>query len=790
MVYFSSPGHDNKYHQRAIMNAKRKFTAGSFMSNSKGSSDNVIIDTIEPKFIARMDYPEESFDSNEDSLRDIEQHDVSKLNHMQKRIYDYVIRNPNEIVTIQAAPGTGKTFTLKAIAYGCERPTSVVIYKHDLLMKFQYCSRRLTVAKLFMKMLSMNYFSYKAFVNQICGRMSAQEFIHCLITLLHRAQPPPFRDGFVMIDEYTVIQKPMLVILLIILKSYRIGTIISGDYNQLQSLQSTSTKSITSFEIAKMFSSRVFSLDVNERCNDPKYNVVINYVSKFSTSMKLDSAGYALSAALFLNKLATRSDYDDLHIAGTHRELTRLVHMYVVNENIPVEFYEIQPPDKSQASKNKIVVEEDEDPSAHAVVDEADSSLLLPNGMWRPSIVVDYIKSKDPKKFLPYLPLKIGSEYYVSSLSESSIATLIAYDAVAKTVTMRYPDQNTVCLTKCGNDSVMIEMHRDAVMRKRRGSVYNFPIYPTNAMSMHRVQGCTVERPLDINLSNTTYQGMYVAISRVTHPSGIKRIIIPDMLSYALSTIINFPEHADPNFNDFSEELLDSRMQNYQFYKISNPKIFTPLLSNFFNSDKTEVRAEIRNELVVLAGLCAQRLLSLPEQPDRHDLMAINRFLADFEVYTRAALIEHEQDRAIWLHEYMLSHIDYSNLLQDPTCTNNNSLSAYCNPAAVYPFSKSTVNYILEHSQLQDTLTGQQNPLRLFKSNDCYYTVCLTKFQKYMYRMLAGTGETGDDEGEDSLQPRVDKITTKWLVSVLPAKVTFVSAKAPSKRIKRERPNV
>lgn len=712
-------------------------------------------------------FPIEPDMREEDAEEDRANHKIDGLNEKQRRIYDYIVANIGSIVLIQAGPGTGKTHTLKAIAYALRMSSSVIIYKHDLLKRFTHCSTKLTVAKLFMKMFSMNYPAYKAFTVQIGAHMSPQEFIYCLLTLLNTAHLPPFGKGLVLLDEYTVIQKPLLIVLLMLLKRYRITTVISGDCNQLQSIQLSQNNGITSYEIAQLFSDKVFSLDVNQRCPDPKYNTLIKYISKISTSRKMDASGYALVAAMFMDKLAATSNFTDLHIAGTHRELTRLIHMYVVNENIPVEFYSIEK-DKRGVKNLGILEDEEEDQDAFDVMD---ASVLLPNGLIQPSIVTKYIADQEPKKFLPYLPLYIGNMYYIQSLKEQSQGKLIAYNEKEQTVTLRRLNGECVTLGKQKCTLVVPELHREAIMLKLSGEIINYPIYPANIMTMHKCQGCTIELPLDINLADTTYQGMYVAISRVTAPSGIKRITMPDMLSYLLSTIINFPEHVKPDFDDFTEEMLDSRMTNYQFYQISEPKQFVGLLSEFCNSRDERERIDIRRKLIVLSKSCMRKLLNLPEPIDRQEMLAINQFVRDSDIFMRAAMIKNATDRAIWLHEFMRTNVKYSMMLQNPTCYRNNSLSVYCTPSMAYPFNVSTIDYILSKSQLEDDYNALRNCNRLTKHDDCYYKVSETRFQKIIY----------DRYIED---PSGSSITTEYLCSILPIDDGYEVAEPLAKRVK------
>lgn len=702
------------------------------------------------------------------------QHIIDRLNSQQRKIFDYMMAHPRDMVVIQAGPGTGKTFTLKSIAFNARCPSTVIIYKKDLLNKFTYCAHRYTVAKFFMQMFDLNYYAYKALCDQIGSSMSPQEFIYAVMTLLNKFQPPPALDGYMMIDEYTVIPKPLLIALLIILKEYKVGTIISGDCNQLQSIQSAQNNGISSFEIAQTFSDKTFFMDRNERCPDPKYNRVMKFISKLSSNKRLDKSAHALVASVFLGKLAASSEYNDVHLAGTHRELTRLVHMYVVNEEIPVEFYLI---------KTNVYEEVDDAPlpedDNRTDMELIDTSVELGNGIIQPSIVTNYINDKMPKKFLPYLPLKIGAKYYVNELTEDCIGELIEIHDNDKVLKVRMSDGTVseVCKKNCSN--MLNEMHLDAIKQRLRGGVYNYPIYPINIMTMHKCQGCTMIDPLDINLGSTTYEGLYVAISRVTHPDGIRRIVIPNLLDHMFSAIINFPEHVNPNFDDFTEELLLERFENYKYYKILETHKCLAILSEFINATTKEERIKLRKQLIELSKHCTVEILHLTRPPIRQDLLAINKFMEDYEIFKRASLFRSPADRSVWLHEYMLRNPKYRLLLQNPSCYKNNTLKYMCKIDETYPFSESTVKYIESKAELVNEPEGKGNP-RLIGTKDMYYMLTETEFQKVVRSMLLKEKPRDEDDiilNDEEVDQVNEPLTVEWLCSILPKVSYYINDK-------------
>lgn len=682
-----------------VEEAKQKFGQSIFIDPKKFPSkpvgvmvqQNLLID--DPKLELRR-------------RNDMNKYREAQLNPDQKEIYNYVSDNPTNIVVIQAGPGTGKTFTLLCIAYTGKYVTTTIIYKHDLLTTFCLSSNTMTVTSFIMNIFNIKFMSQKYLLLQLCGDLSGQEYLFAMVSLLRKASIPKFKKGIVILDEYTIIPKPILTIALTLLEHYEIGTIVCGDRNQLQNIHNSKHATSSSYSIARFFAHKVFMLDINERCSDEEYNTFIQYISQFSSSTALGSFAYALIAVMFFDKLFTRSKYNSIHLAGHHQDLADSAHGYVMNNKYEHEDYLIP------AYKNKL-----------------DDDIPMINGFYQPQALTIYKESKRIGKFLPYLPIVVGARYYVLKHSEFCQGTMKAYDKENETITMIMDDGNEEKIIKKTTEcnGVIFSEHLDYLKTGVRGQIYNYPIYPANFMSIHKCQGCTISQNLDINLTHTNYQGLYVALSRVTNPSKIDAITIPDVLNYVVSSMLNFPELIDKT-SPISVHIIESRMVNYKHYDISKHSlVFWNLCEAIMTASdvKTKIQrlGDLRQKVQLL---CLPITLLQPPTCSRkinttdlfsNDEMTV-KFIKYRNLFLALSFVAEDQDRSVWLHEFSLCEADIATYCMNQkdkkkkpteTATSNddddgssksNSLNEMTNLSESYPINMSSMEYIKNRAKL------------------------------------------------------------------------------------------
>lgn len=523
----------------------------------------------------------------------------------------------------------------------------VVIYKHDLLSAFKdYRLEINTVCRFMMTTFRIpDFYKYKALESQINSSLSLSQFLLMFVRLLRCANLPLNEGGpknYIIIDEYTIIPKIFLIIVIIVAKKLNIGVLVCGDRDQLQTIRdSKHTRSQTSFDTISQLADDIFYLDTNERCSNPTYNEFIRLLSQYSTDRSIDLFAQALIYAMLPTKINSTAQFTDLHLSATHQELARLQHKFVCEEKLPVSFYYIHLND--EALRTYYTRAAEEGTAIELVGGVGEGANLQPEGarrvmrrlecgLFEPILLRDYLESGNiPGKFLPYLTLKIGSLYYHEDHSEQCIVRLLEIHAQdepennygAEYLVVENLSHNATCdsqkfiVTKCFNEKVMFKPHYDHLLgRDDSGSdvlpipnpsVYNYPLYPINFITNHKVQGCTVLSNIDVNLEKVNYRGMYVSLSRVRDPQQISNITFSSgtNISMFITTIINVPELCDINFHDptsllpvsvLRERIIDQNYQIYQTNDYSHEMLSS--LSEFFNTTDTARKHEIRNWMI------------------------------------------------------------------------------------------------------------------------------------------------------------------------------------------------
>jgi len=684
---------------------------------------------------------------------------VEKLNAGQRDIYNYIEKNSNDIIIIQAGPGCGKSFVLKTIAYNQKKYFDTIIYKNDLLASFRYNTRRNSVASFMMKCLNLQYYSYLALDKQLASSMDTYEFMLTIISMLRRASLSDVEGSVFFLDEYTVMTKPFLVIILILFEYYKIGAIICGDRNQLQNIHNSKHTILSSYWMAKSFTKREFILTTNERCGDVTYNSVIQLFAEHSSSNILDEYAFAMVSAFFLRQLMEPVKYDYIHLAATHRELAQSIHMMSCQNGYPVSFYEI---DVSRV-RDKKKVKNMGGPTLLPIPETTRylSKIITGDGAATP---FDVVSMNVIDKFLPYLPLVIGATYFVERHSEHSLGTLIEYDEEKELVTM------LLHATKLKKTFGKSSMHKDVIFQPHHeflmqnvttGQLHNYPIYPSNFMSVHKCQGCTISGKLNLMLNKTTYQGLYVALSRVMDPKQIARVTIKNQLSHLVSTIINFPQYCENRIPTADE--VRATMINYIFYDVSGIGPANNSNATFKNlgnlgydflcattiADKMRIRQMIYNLVISYPGCVRRFLAKAPVQKIVDpNLMTMGKVIKYRDIMLSLSCID-EYDRNVWLHEFLINNVDLAPLLPEKFKRNSSEMNTSLREATIltkfaglhsaYDLNVSSFDYIKSIAKthirmtLDDQIANEKYRIEMPQPNIFIETTefCARVYKKY-----------------------------------------------------------
>jgi hypothetical protein len=460
------------------------------------------------------------------------------LNADQGAVFDYVKQHPHDIVVLQAGPGTGKTFTMLTLANHLVETSispNVVIYKRDLVHVYRFSANGYTVAQFIMRMLKLSFLEYQQLEQQLSMSMSVKHFMNTIVGLIRRLIICPeyddFRHPLLILDEYTVIPKPFLLIIMITLNRYRVGAVICGDKNQLQNIHNSShAGQCSACDIVSTFSKKTFNLSRNERCSDKNYNEKVNFIGTFSNDNLIDDWGFALVSAMFYENITKRIKISDTILARYHRSLTETLDLLVMENKVPTSEWYIEKSNMtSTAEVNGLPMR--------------DSGQFLPNPtVWYYRAITMYGNSNTglpvqipkeskkwcPGKYLTFLPLVIGNVYFLEVFSERTLCTLekIEFLKTGKVKQLIVRSVKTKELKKIEKSictKVMFDKHLSYLLNNGddtkfggKGNLYNFPLYPAFSMSIYMSQGRTIADRVSFILTNSTYQCLYVAASRVT----------------------------------------------------------------------------------------------------------------------------------------------------------------------------------------------------------------------------------------------------------------------------------
>lgn len=172
---------------------------------------------------------------------------IENLDVDQRKFFEIVKNRRNKCILLQSGPGSGKTFTLLTISNNLQlgneqtnqlsRKITTVIYKNDLLTNFNTFTQTLSNASFFMKLFKLNYFAYKSFSDNASTKLSPIETLFMIIDCLNVAKIELFSENLMIFDEYTVLPKLLLFVILVLCDHYDIQAIFSCDRNQLQTIE-------------------------------------------------------------------------------------------------------------------------------------------------------------------------------------------------------------------------------------------------------------------------------------------------------------------------------------------------------------------------------------------------------------------------------------------------------------------------------------------------------------------------------------------------------------------------
>lgn len=512
---------------------------------------------------------------------------VENLNKDQRNVFDYVVNNQRNITILQAGPGTGKTFTMLTVAHylaSINKIANVVIYKHDLVDMYRLSTYGYTVAQFMMSLLNISFYEYVALERQLNANMSVEQFINIIVNFVRRCEKinDKFTERLLILDEYTVISKPLLFVLMMVLRCCNVGAVICGDRNQLQNIHnSLHCGNCSAFDIVSAFSHNVFNLTKNERCKDTKYNEIVNFIGNYASNETLDAWGYALVSAIFYKNIVRVPNISDTVLAKEHSMLTDLMDKLVKEHKIPTHPWIIESSSDPQLIQGRRI--------------SPIGKEYIPYPMERYMMAVSVLTSQSvtnnnqtpkaelmkhcPGKYLVYLPIIKNNIYFLNDFSERSLCRVLDYEILNNTLhsirVLRLKDDKEEIVRPRKCNSVMFEKHRSFLLNdgndtafSQHGDLINFPLYPAFSMSMYMSQGRTISNNVSFILTRATYECLYVTVSRVTSFNNINSVHIPRNFQFLVSTILNFDliDNTELDLATLVDRFASSK--NYIYYEV------------------------------------------------------------------------------------------------------------------------------------------------------------------------------------------------------------------------------
>lgn len=472
-----------------------------------------------------------------------------QLNEVQQKCFNEIHNDlnnrPYSITLLDSRPGTGKSHLMATFGLSCNLNMLFVVYKQELVdymnqMPYWDCY---TAAKFKIKLFQLN--SYKNFFSKFDSTSPSVHDVIARIFVLTKMVDLNFiadYDVFI-IDEYTVLNPEMVLAFCFMAIVYNKHIIFCGDKCQQNSIdKSSQSAGVSNYYFINVLATRLISLVNSVRCKDGDYNQKLDIFRELiessgsgSTPMNFAS-GFKLYE-LFRNKFYNSSVFESgCYFASHHKTLT--IYTKKFREHL------IRSERKFGVAQ---IIRED-----GSVVPEHDEKFYY-DLLLIPGMVYIYNKKRDPN--IPY------GQYKLKSYSTDNI--VIQNQSMKTYVVSR--------VRLCAEN--ILDTFYDRLCSKYKGPFKQFPLSPLYTSTYHNAQGLTLNCNVDLNLSRTTCESVYVGLSRIRSEHQLNRL---EHEQFLRSFEYSFNQNDDyyylinnPNQMDFVETMsLENKHNKNKNYKI------------------------------------------------------------------------------------------------------------------------------------------------------------------------------------------------------------------------------
>lgn len=496
---------------------------------------------------------------------------LNALNEEQKIAFNNIHKSLSEelysVHFIDAAPGTGKTFTIASIVLSLMDESNYIVYSNNLqtqLSSIRHLNTT-TCCKFIMKGLQMNYYQ-SMYVWNTSKHTSFIEAAYALIKMVNEFLF--VNEGkLYILDEYTIVSPWFIVFLYALSIKYHLHILFIGDRFQQNSINKSIYHSKSNnYKLLQMMTTcnQVRLTQLMRQDGDDEFKRKIQVITQLlrdndtGTDVHMNfHIKYALYEE-FADNFTIIEDFNSLFMSQ--------LHIIIKARNLRFIKY---------LERNKI---------AHKL-----AYLAVPDNNG-PLNFKEVIKPYDESgKFLPFLPLVKGHLYLYQKKSVKFIGIL-----PNKAQTLLLQDVKTSKYIKivrermsCKNSSTEeLEFYKNYC---NKTCILQYPL-KLKTSTFHAAQGLTIENDvIEMNVDTDTLNSIYVGITRIKALKQLGRLHSKDFLNLCLTK----------HFNDeyfYAISLIDALKYKRDVYSMSKSSFKTVTkISNF----KTELKSENRNTRIL-----------------------------------------------------------------------------------------------------------------------------------------------------------------------------------------------
>lgn len=443
------------------------------------------------------------------SLLTLEQKQIFKLWHKYANIVqcdDFNNDCGSQCLSLNAKPGTGKSFLCSIFTATCRVPVYYIAYSNNLVNQIagilnvdpiNLCSFLMTIAKL-------SYYKAK----QLCSMTS--KMIDDFLLALNNVSKN-IEHKIILIDEYTVIYAPIIALLYGIAKKINALIIYIGDPCQLPPIRNSKWHLSGNYEVITLLAVEKFKLNKILRYSSLDYAEkllrIASIIENNNFYAKNNFGTKYLLYQLFPDKFTTKSILNSIFLSQNHKTITQHLSNHLCNNyNVPQWLQQFSHTTKSTETY------------VYSMYRRKANKKLFP---------LKFVSKFT--KFLNHLPLVKKLPYiYVDKLKCKHIVTLFDIDIPNDKIVILCNDELKFLSPQTISSYLPSENLR-FLKELVTGNLYNFPIYPYYS-TYHAVQGMTIsDYNLEIDIDCMCVNSIYVGLSRISSPAQLTKIHTSDL---------------------------------------------------------------------------------------------------------------------------------------------------------------------------------------------------------------------------------------------------------------------